>query len=612
MALSHALVRIGTVAAIGVLVAAATVAALVALYPQPLIEWYASKSLDRRLSFASLKIGWGNPVTIEARDIRLSNASWAPGPDMFRADYLAGELDTDGVWQGVLRWRRLRVEKPMVLLERGPDNARNWRFPGSGGPAKGGFAVVPKNRTQFPILLNFAMRDGAVILRSPGRQDLRIDFYNLGIHAPADDKPAQLTVDGAYNGAALRLNAETDSFVQLRDGTMPFGASVSVATAPGTINFKGTLQEPVDFDGVRGTLEVDAQNFGDLLKIFGAGIRAAVPLRLAGPFEKTGDHWQIAHGDGHLPAGNFNGDVALDEGGRGQPDAITVNLAFDRLDATTLLAGTRSGEKQSDTSMSLQPDPAPGALFDATLAAQTLVYNQLSFNDVRAHGRTRPGDITVDAMSFKFAGGAIEADGSVHGTETGGETALKATAAALDAGQIVELLGGKKGELSGQLDARVGLEMHGETAADGLKHSRGQAVLAMVQGKVSRDLIERASTNLLTLFRAGEGEAPLSCLVGVAEMTDGVVALAPLRLRTPTTTFLAGGRVDLVRDRVDLNIRSSGGGVLALKLPLQITGSFQKLDAKPLLGAVPPIRETADHDLPPGMRRLIEHNACLR
>jgi uncharacterized protein involved in outer membrane biogenesis len=607
VAFRRALVRISTVAAVGVLVAAATVATLVVLYPQPLIEWYAAKSLDRRLSFASLKIGWGNPVTIEARDIRLSNASWAPEPDMFRADYLAGELDSDALWQGVLRWRRLRVEKPVVLLERGPDNARNWRFPGSGGPATG-FAVVPKTRTQFPILLNFAMRNGAVILRAPGRQDLRIDFYNLGIRAPADDKPAQLTVDGAYNGTALRLTADTDSFVQLRDGTTPFGASVSVATAPGTINFKGSLQEPVDFDGARGTLEVDAQNLGDLLKIFGAGVRAPFPLRFAGPFEKTGDHWQIARGDGHLPAGNFNGDVALDEGGRGQPDAVTMNLAFDRLDATTLLAGTQGSGKP----MSLQPDPAPGALFDATIAAQSLVYNQLRLSDVRAHGRTRPGEIALDSMSFKFAGGTVETDGWVRGTDTGGEVALTATAAALDAGHIVEFLGGDKGELSGLLDARLALEMHGDTVADGLKHSRGQAVLAMVQGKVSRDLVERASTNLLTLFRAGEGDAPLSCLVGVAQMTDGVVALGPLRLRTPTTTFLAGGRADLVTDRVELNIRSSGGGVLALKLPLQITGSFQKLDAKPLLGAAPPIRETPDRDLPPGMRGLIEHNACLR
>ena len=606
--MKRVLLRVAAVIGVGVLVAAGTVVVLVASYPQPLIEWYAARSLDRRLSFASLKIGWGNPVTVEARDIRLSNAPWAPEPDMFSADYLAGDLDTDALWRGVMRWRRLRVEKPVVLLERGPDNQRNWRFPGSGGPATG-FAVVPKNRTQFPILLNFVMHNGAVILRSPGHQDIRIDFYNLGIRAPADDKPAQLTVDSAYNGAALRLNADTDSFVQLRDGTTPFGASLSIAAAPGTINFKGTLQEPVDFKGARGTLEVDAQNLGDLLKIFGAGVPAAFPLRLAGPFEKTGDHWQITHGDGHLAAGNFNGDVALDEGARGQPDAVAVNLAFDRLDVATLLAGTRTS---SDKPISLQPEPMPGALFDATLAAQTLVYDRLRFTDVKVHGRTKPSDVAVDALSFKFAGGTVEADASARGVGTGGAVALNATAAALDAGQIVEILGGDKKEIAGQLDGRVTLDMRGETAADGLKHSRAQAVLAMVQGTVSRDLIERASTNLLTLFRAGEGDAPLSCLLGVAEMKDGVVAIGPFRLRTPTTTFLAGGRADLVTDHVDLNIRSSGGGVFALKLPLQVTGSFQKLKAKPLLGTAPPIRETADHDLPPGMRALIEHNPCLR
>jgi uncharacterized protein involved in outer membrane biogenesis len=606
VALGRILLRVAAVIGVGVLVIAGTAAVLVATYPQPLIEYYAARSLDRHLSFGSLKIGWGNPVTIEARDIRLANPPWAPEPDMFRADYLAGELDTDALWRGVLRFRRLRVEKPVVLLERGPDNQRNWRLPG-GGPATG-FAVVPKNRRQFPILLNFALHNGAVILRSPDRHDIRIDLYSLGIRAPDDDKPAQLTVDGAYNGAALRLNADTESFVQLRDGTAPFGASISLAAAPATINFKGTLQEPVDFEGVRGTLDVDAQNLGDLLKIFGAGVPAAFPLRIAGPFEKTGEHWQIAHGDGHLAAGNFNGDVVLDEGARGQPDAVTLNLAFDRLDATTLLAGSQTPNKPTQ----LQPDPAPGALFDATFAAQTLVYNQFHFTDVKAHGRTKPGDVTLDALSLKFAGGTVEADASAHGAETGGVVALNATAAALDAGQLIDMLGGDKAEITGQLDARMALEMRGDTAMDGLKHSHGEAVLSMVQGKVSRDLIERASTNLLTLFRAGEGDAPLSCLVGVAELKDGVVTVAPLRLRTSTTTFLAGGRADLTADRVDLTIRSSGGGFLALKLPLQVSGTFQKLNVKPLLGAAPPIRETADHDLPSGMGDLIGHNPCLR
>lgn len=606
MTLKRVLLRVAAVAGVGVLVAAGTVVALVALYPQPLIEGYAARSLDRHLTFGNLRIGWGSPLTIEARDVRLSNPPWANDPDMFHADYVSAEVDIDALWQGVVRFRRLRMEKPVVLLERGPDDQRNWRFPSHGGAAGGGFAIVPKTRAQFPTLLNFALRDGAVILRSPGRSDIHIDLYTLAIRAADDDKPAQLTVDGAYNGAPVRLNADTDSFVQMR-GSAPFQAKVSIAAAPGSVNFNGTLQEPVDFDGVQGTLDIDAQNVGDLLKIFGAGVPAAFSLKLAGPFEKTGDHWQITHGDGHLPAGNFNGDVMLDEGARGQADALKLNLAFDRLDATTLAAGMRT----SGGPMSLQPDPAPGATFDATLAAQTLVYHQFRLVDFRLHGRTQPSDVAVDALSFKFAGGNVEGDVSMKGDEKGGTLAVNAVAAALDASQVFELLGGDKNEIGGGIDGRLAMTMSGATTADGLKHSQGQAVVAMVQGKLSRDLIERASTDIRTLFRAGTGDAPLSCLVGVAEMKDGVATIGPLRLRAATTTFVAGGRADLTDDRVDLTVNSTGGGLFAAKLPLHVTGTFSKLGVHPQLGATVP-RADAERNLPPGMRDLIEHNPCLR
>jgi uncharacterized protein involved in outer membrane biogenesis len=609
LGLKRALVRIAAVAGIGVLVAIGTLAALVVLYPQPIVEWEAARTLGRRVSFGSLKIGWGNPLTIQAQDIRLANPPWADDPYMFHADYLSAQIDTAALWHGVLRYKRLRIEKPVMLLERKPGVPPNWRFPGAGAPGGGGgLALVPKDRAQFPSLPDFVLRNGTLILRRLGGYNIRINFYTLTIRARGDDQPAHLDVDGAYNGVPVRLSGDTDSFVQLREGNVPFGARLLVSTAPGTLDFKGTLTDPVDFDGVHGTLNIDAPNLGDLLKIFGAAVPARFSLRLAGTFEKSGDHWQITQGDGHMPAGVFSGSLALDEGDHGKPDAITADLAFDRLDATTLLAGSGT----SSGPVALQPDPNPGAVFDAKLAAQELVYDKLRLVDVKLHGRTRPGEVAIERASFKLAGGTVEGAGAAHATPAGGDITVDAEAAALEAGQLADLLGGHNSDLTGQVDGRMSLALSGPTPAEALKHSQGQAVLSMTQGRVSRDFLERASVDLRTLFRAGEGSAPLTCLLGVAALKNGVATVGPLRLRTPSTTLAAGGRVDLLTDRVDLVLQSAGGGFFALKVPLRISGSFAKLAAKPALGAdLPPLRPQ-NTDLGPGLRQLADGNPCLR
>lgn len=608
MGLKRALLRLAAVLGVGVLVIAGTLAVLIVVYPQPIIEWDAARTLGRRLSFGSLHVIWGNPLTIEAQDVRLDNPPWADAPYMFHADYLSAQIDMAALWHGVLRYKRLRIEKPVLLLERKPGVPPNWRFPGASGPVRGGLALVPKDRTQFPSLPDLVLRNGMLILRRLGGYDIRINFYTLAVHAAGDDQPAHLAVDGAYNGAQVQLKADTDSFAQMRDGTQPFGASFTISTAPGTLDFKGTLTKPLDFDGVHGTMDIDAQNLGDLLKMFGATEPVPFALHFAGPFDKTGGHWQITQGDGHMPAGTFKGNVALDEGDHGKPDAITADLAFDRLDATMLLAsrGTGSGP------VALQPDADPGAVFDAKLAAHELVYNKLRLADVKLHGRTQPGAVSFDAASAKFAGGVVDGSGAVRASPAGGDITVDAAATALDASQVANILGGQNSDLTGQLDGRLTLALSGPTLAAALKHSQGQAVVSMTQGRVSRDLLERASVDLRTLFRSGEGSAPLTCLLGVAALRDGVAVIGPLRLRTPSTTLVAGGRVDLVTDRVDLVVRSAGGGFFALKVPLRISGSLSKIAAKPALGAALPPLRPENTDLGPGLRELADGNSCLR
>ena len=617
--LSRRLVRILLLLGATCAVVVATVGVLVAIDPKPLIEWYVAHSFDRRLAFGDLKVGWGNPLTIEARNVRLANPPWARDADMLRIDYLSADIDSDALWHGLLKFDRLRMEKPVLVLEAGEGTARNWHIPGAGGASgDGGIALVPKNRTQFPVLIDLSVRNGEILFRRPQRADIRIDFYAMALRTPAADQPMRLSVDGAYNGAPVRMNVDSDSVMRLRDRAAAFVATVSMSAVPGSVRFNGTLAEPLDFDGVTGTLQVDAQNLGDLLKIFDASVAAAFPLRLAGPFAKHGERWQITDGTGNVAGSDFGGAVALTEGGRGEADDIVTTLAFDRLYLQPLLSKSRdAGKPKGPQAIDLRPDDHPGAVFDAKVTAKQLVYGAGELPEFIVQARTRPGSFKISKLGFRYADGWVESSG-VSELQPNGNVRLTTDVAlaGLDSDRLVQLLGGPPGQLAGRLNGRASVEANGQNAQDALADSHGEAVLSMVQGKVSRDLVEKASTDLRTLFRKGEGTARVSCLVGLIDVQNGRLTLAPVRLRTPDTTIVAAGTADLVSDRLDLTLRAASGGpsIFALKAPIRITGTFEKADAKPeILNQKPVVEPHLDPaKLSPKLRQVVDGNPCLR
>jgi uncharacterized protein YhdP len=138
----------------------------------------------------------------------------------------------------------------------------------------------------------------------------------------------------------------------------------------------------------------------------------------------------------------------------------------------------------------------------------------------------------------------------------------------------------------------------------------------MTGGRVTRDLLEKASTDLRSLFRKGEGAVPIACLLGVLTLRDGVATIAPLRLRTPDATLIGGGQIDLVRQRVDLTVKSQNeASVFALGVPLHVTGGFGKIGVAPAVGGsawldAPELNEPARR-LPPPLQPLATRNPCL-
>jgi uncharacterized protein involved in outer membrane biogenesis len=595
--------------AVAIVLAATAAVLLATLDWRARLESYANHAFDRRLAIAGLRVGWGNPLAVELTGLRLANASWGSIPDMLSVERLSATIDLPSLLRGVLRFDNLRLEKPLLLLERDANGVGNWKF-GGGAAAASGLAIVPKNRSQFPTLIDFAVHDGEVTYRATS-SDLRIDFHDMAIRSPGDDQAVSLTLDGAYNGSPTRLTATTDSYIVMRNAAIPFGADFTIANEAATIGFRGSMTEPLDFDGVRGKIDIDAKTLGGFLHLLGAELRGDYPVAVAGTLERSGAHWSIAGAQGRVAADPFGGPLSLDEGGRGAPDALAAKLDFAKLDLAPLIG---SGPTGKPISLRLESDPT--VTIDARIGTKLLTYEARHLADVAVVLRTRPNEIAVSELSFAFAGGKLAANGSAKAAGAGSHIAVSAALTGADADAAASSLFAQSGQIAGKLDGGLSVEMTGATLSEALKTSTGGAVLAMTGGRVARDLIERASTDLRSLFRTGEGWMTVSCLLGIATLRNGAATIAPLRLRTPETTLVGGGQVNLVSEKVDMVLKTEAGAtsLLALKLPLRISGSFDGLHVVPSFASPgpPPAAVDPGHLATTEPQLLAERSPCRR
>lgn len=580
---------------------------------KPWAEEVASDALGRRVSAAAFDIAWGDipwddPLTATLRDLRIANAPWGSTPDMITLASLDAEIEPMSLWDGVPVYRRLRAEGLKVVLERDDNGTGNWKFGGDSGGDGGGFALIPKNRTQFPTLIDMALQDALITYRAYSGNVLRIGLNNVTIASPGDTTPVNLAAEGAYNDTPLTLTARTDSFREMRDADHPFATDLTIAGRTARVDFKGTMMEPLDADGADGHLSLDAAELDNLLATFGAEVTAKYPLELDGHLTRTGDHWELNGMTGDIAAMPFSGRLVLDEGSRGAPDKIATDLAFDQLDLSTLLGDSQSAGTGDWRGLKLAA-PDAGLLLDATLKAKTLSYGKFSLADFAAAGRLGENEMVLDELSFGTAGGKIVATLQVRV----GQASAKAALSALDVDRLAQALDLPAGDITGKIDGAADLSLTGATLGDALKTTEGEILLGMLGGSIRESVLELASADLRTLFREEVGRSPVECFGLRARLHDGVAILQPLRLRSAGADLNGAGSIDLAGGEIDLRLQSDSGstGFFALDLPIRISGSPGAITAG-LAGDAPALALPAAPAENPTLRQMRAANPCLQ
>ena len=305
----------------------------------PLAARHLAISLERKVTIGSLHVTPGRWLHVELRDFHLANLPGGTQPVMATMISASAEIDALSLLYGPIVVRRLMVNGLQILLEHTSDDRKNWKF----GAATRKLSPRPSGRSGFPTLLD-AQITGDVVFRTSSGKPLVTHVDRFHLHTEATDKPVRLDGMGSYNGVPIRLEADLASFDALRDAAMPYPARIYTASGDTTLQFQGTMTEPLDLDGAKGQLELVAPTAAAILQIAGASGDFDASLRVAGPFEHDGPLWLVSHALGTLNEDTITAaDVKLVEGPRGKPDDLTVNLVFDRVDLTSCWPTKRKG-----------------------------------------------------------------------------------------------------------------------------------------------------------------------------------------------------------------------------------------------------------------------------
>ncbi len=570
---------------------------------RPLAQRWLSAQVGRQATIGSLRQDWRNPLSVDIRDIVVANMPGGSEPDMLRVGRIAGRLDPSALLRGELRFLWAEVIGPRLVMERDAQGRGNWQA--GDRDSNGGGA---SDRSAVPTILTGVLRDGLVRYRTSSGRFLEIAVTALSLKAGGDDQPITLGATGSYNDIPVRLDATMQSFNALRDASKPFGANFTLANSGVRIAFDGSFTRPLDIDGAHGRLDIVARKVGDLTRIFGAPTSLDLGLKLVGELTRDGNRWQLDEATGRLGEDVFEGAITLNEGGRGQSDDIAATLDFPHLNLEPLLA---AGGGDGDLSLAAEAD---AARVRVQLSAAEVDYGRLRAEDAEMTARIAPGEAAIDKLNFALGGGRVTASAHAANADQGIEISADLAWSDADADALARRLGADPGMIAGRIDLRATLQGSGRTTADLIKAARGQAVVAMTGGLISRDLLEKLSGDLRTLFRKGEGRTQMTCLLGIVTVRDGIAQVAPLRLRAAEGVAVGGGRIDLVKRRLDLVLRTerSSTNFFALDVPLRLSGSLTDPQVTPATPEAVAPYEVAVGRLAPDLAPVAEGNPCRR
>ncbi len=563
------------------------------------LERQVEASTGRTLQIAGdLDVDLGWTPTLRADRVRFANAGWSESRDMATADRVEIDLALWPLLSGTARIPGIRLDKPDLLLETGPEGRGNWRLDGG----RDGRFQIEFRRVEI--------NDGHLRFLDAARDtDIAVDVHTED-DAVAPSPAILVDGDGRWEGNAFEVEGRADSPLELRDPDSPYRIDAKATAGATSAHARGTLLDPLRLRGFDLQLALSGQDMADLYPLIGVAIPPTPPYALDGRFTRQGTAWHYDGFTGEVGDSDLSGDANVDTAGK-RPYLRAVlrskRLDFDDLAGFVGAAPQAGGKETANPAQEKQaaeqaarsrvlPD-TPYRLdklrtmdADVRLEAARINAPRLPLDDMVAHLLLEDGVLRLDPLDFGVANGRLRTTLRMDAREKTLRTRADIDARGLDLSQLlptIELASNAIGKVGGQ----VRIETTGNSIADMLGHGNGEIVVGMGRGSISNLLMEMAGIDLAEIIKFELTEdrmIPVRCAFGEFGLQDGVMTARSLAFDTTDTLLIGEGTIDLGEERLDLVIkpRPKDRSLLSLRAPLKLDGSFKSPSIRPDMAAL--------------------------
>jgi uncharacterized protein involved in outer membrane biogenesis len=554
-------------------------------------------SIDGNLD---IDLDWHTP-TIRADALRFGNAPWSKRSVMAAADRVEFKIRLWSLLRGQVRVPDLRLTRPVLHLEIGPQRVGNWKF-GRGGGTPPQFSQLWIDRGQ----VSFADVASKTHV-----------YAGVASQRGQNNTASSVRLDGGglWKGSQFKVNGSAESPLALRDRERPYHVDVHARAGATRAHARGALVDPVllrDFDL---QLALSGQDMADLYPLLGIVTPNTPPYRLDGRLTRetkppNGYIWHYDNFHGVVGDSDMAGDASI-ETGRERPylraDLVSKRLDFDDLagfigKAPQTGAGETSNAKLAAQAASDRANPRvlpdrPYELdklraMDAEVRYRAHRINapKWPLDDMDTHLRLENGLLRLEPLNFGVASGQVRAIVRMDARENPIRTRTQIAARGLNLRELVPDLKLAQ-DAVGRIGGDVALAGSGNSIALMLGSSDGDVALGMGQGQISNLLMELAGIDVaeaLKFLVRGDRKIPIRCAFGDFSVDDGVMTTRALAFDTTDTIIIGDGTINL-RDEtlhVKLRPRPKDRSLIALRTPLWIDGTFKDPDIHPDYGRI--------------------------
>jgi uncharacterized protein involved in outer membrane biogenesis len=538
----------------------------------------------------NLDVDLGRVTTIRADKLAFGNAAWSKQPTMASVDRLQFAIEIWPLFHRQVRVPEIHLDRPRLLLEKGPKGIGNWVF-GSPGQTKAQFGRlwIDDGRLRYADTAAKTDIDAVVNSSAPGKGD----------GAP----PIDVTGSGHWKGTKFSVRGHAQSPLALRDTQQPYRIDAHAQAGNTRAHARGTLLDPLQLRDFDLKLALSGANLGDLYPLLGIAVPDSPPYAFDGRFTRELKGaltiWHYDGFTGKVGDSDLSGTASLATGGK-RPD-LHAELVSQRLDFDDLavfigkapqaqagettnpaLAAEAAREQASgrvlpDTPYDLEKLRAMDA--DVRWKAHRINAPKLPLDDMDAHLKNDGGLLQLVPLDFGVADGNIRSNIRMDARESPIRTHADITVRGINLGKLMpetELMKQAIGKIGGQ----VALTGSGNSVAKMLATSDGNIAVGLGKGRISNLVMELAGIDIaesLKFLIEGDHTIPIRCAFGDFSVADGLMTSRALAFDTTDTIIVGDGTINLRDETLDLRLRPrpKDRSLLVFRSPLIVGGTFK-------------------------------------